>query len=75
MLKKQTYVHQMECFMQDLVAWRTYYGLTAFPIVPKAAFYGNVTAMLMNAGKEIRLTGMHAVHVALVVSLLIPIHL
>jgi hypothetical protein len=51
-LKKQTYVHQMECFMQDLVAWRAYYGLTAFPIVPKAAFYGNVTAMLMNAGKE-----------------------
>ena len=74
-LKKQTYVHQMECFMQDLVAWRAYYGLTAFPIVPKAAFYGNVTAMLMNAGKEIRLTGMHAVHVALVVSLSIPIHL
>ena len=54
-LKDQTYVHQMECFMQDLVAWRAYYGLTAFPIVPNAAFYGNVTAMLMNAGKEITL--------------------
>ena len=75
MLKDQTYVHQMECFMQDLVAWRAYYGLTAFPIVPNAAFYGNVTAMLMNAGnKKIPFYVYCLVHVALVIVIFMPIH-
>jgi hypothetical protein len=42
----RTWIHGVDCVMQDLIDYRAYFGLNDFPILPVSAFWGNLTAML-----------------------------